>query len=180
MPDRLWHYAIDGTRHGPVPSAELKALADKGMVTRATLVWTDGLEEWKPAGVVTKLFPAEPPPVPESETIPLVPAAPQTTSAAPRTTPGVIPVQTGDATGGLIPYKNPCALIGYYLSIAALLPMVGAVFGIIAFCLGIAGLRARARHPQIKGAAHAWIAIILGGLCALAYVGVFVALILFA
>jgi len=44
-----------------------------------------------------------------------------------------------------------------------LLPIVGIPFGISAFILGIIGLKKRAANPVIKGAAHAWIGIILGG-----------------
>ena len=69
----------------------------------------------------------------------------------------------GDATGGLIPYKNAPALIAYYISLLSLLPILGIPFGIAAFILGIIGLKKRAANPVIKGAAHAWIGIILGG-----------------
>ncbi|MGI9469098.1 MAG: hypothetical protein ACR2OA_18410 [Rubripirellula sp.] len=69
----------------------------------------------------------------------------------------------GDATGGVIPYKNPPALIAYYVSLLSLLPLIGIPFGIASFILGIIGLKKRAANPVIKGAAHAWIGIILGG-----------------
>jgi hypothetical protein len=61
----------------------------------------------------------------------------------------------GDATGGVIPYKNPHALIAYYLGIFSLLPVVG-------LPLGISGLTRRKRNPIIKGSAHAIIGIVLG------------------
>jgi hypothetical protein len=70
----------------------------------------------------------------------------------------------GDATGGVIPYKNPKALIAYYLGIVSGLPLIGFPFGIAAFVLGILGLKARKRNPAIKGAAHAWIGIGCGGI----------------
>ena len=70
----------------------------------------------------------------------------------------------GDATGGLIPYKNPKALIAYYLGIASGLPLIGLPLGIAAFVLGILGLRARKENPVIKGSAHAWIGIGCGGI----------------
>ena len=80
------------------------------------------------------------------------------------------PAQTeGDATGGVIPYKNPCALIAYYLGIFALLPCIGIVPGAAAFILGIIGLQQRARNPAIKGSVHAWIGIVLGGLMTLVW-----------
>ncbi|MHC2066744.1 DUF4190 domain-containing protein [Bremerella sp. T1] len=81
---------------------------------------------------------------------------------------GVKPLDTsGDATGGLIPYKNPYALAAYYLGIIGLFPVIGIFASIPAFVLGILGLRNRAKNPAIKGSVHAWIGIILGGLATL-------------
>lgn len=65
----------------------------------------------------------------------------------------------GDATGGIIPYKNPKALIAYYLGILSGLPLIGFPLGIAAFVLGILGLRDRQRNPVIKGSVHAGIGI---------------------
>ncbi len=62
----------------------------------------------------------------------------------------------------LIPYKNPAALVGYYLGICSCIPFVGLILGPVAIGLGISGLRKVAKHPQRKGTVHAWIAIILG------------------
>ncbi len=73
----------------------------------------------------------------------------------------------GDATGGLIPYKNPPALIAYYLAVFSLLPCIGIFLGIPAVILGIIGLKQHAKNPILKGAAHAWVGIILGGLMTL-------------
>ncbi len=80
-----------------------------------------------------------------------------------------VPMDTsGDGTGGLIPYKNPAALAAYYLGIVGLFPVIGIFASIPAFILGIIGLRRRAQNPVIKGSVHAWIGIVLGGLCTLA------------
>lgn len=76
----------------------------------------------------------------------------------------------GDATGGVIPYKNPPALIAYYLSIFGLFPCLGIVLSIPAVVLGIMGLRKRQQNPAVKGSVHAWIGIILGGVCTLFHV----------
>ena len=87
----------------------------------------------------------------------------------------------GDATGGLIPYKNPKALAAYYLGIVSGLPLIGLPFGVAAFVFGIMGLKARKRNPVIKGAAHAWIGIGCGGLFTLLWtllaIGIVVSLI---
>ena len=82
----------------------------------------------------------------------------------------VVPAQTvmeGDATGGIIPYKNPKALIAYYLGILSGLPLIGLPLGIAAFVLGFLGLRDRNRNPVIKGSIHAGIGIGCGCLFSL-------------
>ncbi len=71
----------------------------------------------------------------------------------------------GDATGGLIPYKNSQALIAYYLGLFSLFPILGFFLAVPAVILGIRGLAARRRNPVIKGSVHAWIGIIVGGIC---------------
>lgn len=86
----------------------------------------------------------------------------------------------GDATGGLIPYKNAPALIAYYVSLLSLIPILGIPFGIAAFILGVIGLKKRAANPVIKGAAHAWIGIILGGGTTILWIGALVSLIGFS
>ncbi|MCC9606783.1 hypothetical protein LOC68_16130 [Blastopirellula sp. JC732] len=68
----------------------------------------------------------------------------------------------GDATGGIIPYKNLPALIGYYLGIVGLIPLIGFPFGLAAVILGIMGLVKRNRQPEVKGSVHAVIAILFG------------------
>ena len=86
---------------------------------------------------------------------------------------------TGDSTGGVIPYKNPSALIAYYLGLFSGFPLIGLPLGLAAFVLGIMGLRARRANPAVKGAVHAWIGIGCGGLFALlwtlAAVGILIA-----
>ncbi|MEM7479256.1 MAG: hypothetical protein AAF483_30090 [Planctomycetota bacterium] len=74
------------------------------------------------------------------------------------------PENRGDETGGIIPYKNPRALIAYYLGILSGFPFIGLPLGIAAFVLGLMGLRDRKRNPVIKGAFHAWVGIGCGGI----------------
>jgi len=47
----------------------------------------------------------------------------------------------GDATGGVIPYKNMPALLAYYLGLFSLFPCIGLFLAIPAFVLGIMGLQ---------------------------------------
>lgn len=78
----------------------------------------------------------------------------------------------GDATAGVIPYKNPLALTAYYLGIFSLIPGLGFFLGIAAFVLGLCGLRAKKRRPEVRGTVHAWIGIIIGGLVVLLHLAV--------
>ena len=71
------------------------------------------------------------------------------------------PVSGGDATGGLIPYKNSSALIAYYLGVFSIIPCFP--LGLAAFFLGLKGLKYSKDHPETKGSAHAWVGIIAGG-----------------
>ena len=77
------------------------------------------------------------------------------------------PPAQGDATGGVIPYKNPHALTAYYLGIFSLIPGLGFFLGIAAFVLGLLGLRTKKRHPEVRGTVHAWIGIIIGAVVVL-------------
>ncbi len=110
----------------------------------------------------------------------------QPPSASPYAAPGEVsaatpqyrnPNEEGDATGGVIPYKNPKALIAYYLGILSGLPLIGFPLGIAAFVLGIQGLQARKRNPAIKGSVHAGIGIGCGGIFTLLWGAVIILII---
>ena len=82
----------------------------------------------------------------------------------------------GDATGGLIPYKNAKALASYYCGVFALIPCAGAILGPIALVLGFMGLAHAKKMPEAKGQAHAIVGIVLGGLVILAHIAAVVIL----
>lgn len=67
-----------------------------------------------------------------------------------------------DATGGIIPYKNPSALIAYYCGVFSVIPCFP--IGVAGVILGVMGLRYANQHPTARGKAHAWIGIVAGGL----------------
>ena len=104
---------------------------------------------------------------------------PQNPYSTPSDTPPMVlpPASSeGDATGGVIPYKNPKALLAYYLGIFSGLPLIGLPIGIAALVLGIQGLQARNRNPAIKGSVHAAIGIGCGAIFALLWTLVLVLL----
>jgi hypothetical protein len=47
-----WYYGISGQTRGPVTSAEIIRLIQQSAITRDTLLWSEELVEWKPAGQV--------------------------------------------------------------------------------------------------------------------------------
>ncbi|MCB6178175.1 SPFH domain-containing protein [Rhodobacter sp. Har01] len=63
---RTWHLAVDGETRGPYAEADLAALAAKGTLTPASLVWTAGQDGWKAAQLteLRRLLSEVPPPPP--------------------------------------------------------------------------------------------------------------------
>ena len=62
-----YHVAVDGKPTGPFDLEQLRVQAASGAVSRASLVWAEGMAGWQPAGDVadlSALFTAVPPPVP--------------------------------------------------------------------------------------------------------------------
>jgi hypothetical protein len=74
------------------------------------------------------------------------------------------------------PHHNRPARLAYYLGVAALLPVIGALLGPVALGLGIKGVRLRNSDPTAGGAGHALTGIILGTVTALVNWGVLVAI----
>ena len=55
-----WHYTQNRQPAAvPVTTAQLKQLAEQGLLKPDDLVWQEGMSEWKPAGVIKGLFPAK-------------------------------------------------------------------------------------------------------------------------
>lgn len=45
---KLWYYAVNGERHGPVSDETLTQRVREGVVTPTTLVWQEGMADWQP------------------------------------------------------------------------------------------------------------------------------------
>ncbi|WLQ32397.1 SPFH domain-containing protein [Streptomyces castrisilvae] len=62
-----WFIGVNGTQQGPYDRAALSGLVSAGTLTRATLIWKDGMSGWLPAEQIPDvggLFAAVPPPLP--------------------------------------------------------------------------------------------------------------------
>lgn len=44
-----WFYALNNQIEGPVPAFDLLELIANRQISRDSLVWRDGMEEWRPA-----------------------------------------------------------------------------------------------------------------------------------
>ena len=68
IPGTIRYYiALEGWQKGPFNMSELSSQVTSGVMNKRTLVWTEGMSEWKPAGQIPALeglFGSTPPPIP--------------------------------------------------------------------------------------------------------------------
>jgi len=57
----VWYYVKDGARQGPVEEAELGRLAGQAIVRPDTLVWCEGMADWRPYSTISISAPASAP-----------------------------------------------------------------------------------------------------------------------
>jgi hypothetical protein len=60
--------------------------------------------------------------------------------------------------------KNWLALIGYYMSVVALIPYIAIPFGIVAIMLGLGGMIYGVQNPKAKSTGHCITAMVLSAL----------------
>ena len=161
-----WYYGGGQHRVGPVEAGSFLALIAAAQVRPETLVWRPGMTQWIAAQQIPELG------------APLAAAA-GVRASSPPVQPGYVGVEVqSDATGGLIPYKNGSALASYYVSIGALIPVMGLVLAPMAIWLGISGLKEFKRNPLVRGKVHSWFGISLGGLILLVYLAIAVVIVI--
>ena len=149
----------DNQQQGPFSVDEINdRLRSGAVIASGTFAWYEGCSGWMTLDRVPGVFMLNTPP----------------TFVA-----GAMPSSQSDATGGLIPYKNPYALVGYYLSIFSMIPFVGIPLGVAGIICGIVGVRRRNRNPMMRGTAHAWFAILFSALVILVQVAAIFSLVLY-
>jgi uncharacterized Tic20 family protein len=90
----------EGKQQGPYSFQDLQAYYTSGNITHETMIWTEGLEEWVPAGRVEGLLPNVP------QIVPLAPAPAVAVSTQPiasggiNLTPQIAEIATGVSHGG--------------------------------------------------------------------------------
>lgn len=55
---KSWFYSESGDQHGPVDQQELARLLESNRISTHTLVWTEGMADWKAAGTIDELAPS--------------------------------------------------------------------------------------------------------------------------
>ena len=134
----------DNQQQGPFSVDEINDRLRSGdVIASGTFAWYEGCSGWMTLDRVPGVFMLNTPPTFQPDRQPEI---------------------KSDATGGLIPYKNPYALVGYYLSIFSMIPFVGIPLGVAGIICGIVGVRRRNRNPMMRGTAHAWFAILFSAL----------------
>ncbi len=144
MPGDEWFVGINGVPVGPIRLTELRAKAATGAITKESLVWRDGFEEWRPL----KSFP---------ELVAIVEEGLSSTRAA-----GVMPAAGAAPVAALgAPASGTPSIADPFAATSAQAPSppVGAITGtgsVIVSDAEIAGLR---RSPGTSPAA--WIAMVI-------------------
>jgi hypothetical protein len=66
----VWYYLVNNQQIGPVPEDQIKSLLQNQAINIYTLVWKEGMTEWKPLSqteltkLIDKPFPSGPPQIP--------------------------------------------------------------------------------------------------------------------
>ena len=68
----------------------------------------------------------------------------------------------------------PRPVWAYYLGVFSLIPCLGLPLAIAAIVMGMRGLKAFEKNPEVRGRAHALVGVIVGGFIAVAYVALLV------
>lgn len=175
-------YRIRGTdqrEYGPVPAEVVCHWVNEGRANGKTQVKAESTDEWRTLNSVAEL----------ARALPMPPPVPPETAAR---------VTVGSGLNKVVPYRNIPALAGYYCAVFAiiplfailvgstspyarevvydLLPFAGVLPGFLAAVLGLSGLRLARQNPAAGGKVHSWLGIVLGGICALGYLAIALAI----
>jgi hypothetical protein len=152
------HLSTGGHQTGPYSLSQVNAAIADGRIRPAEyMAWHHGCPGWIPLAQVVGV-----------NSVGSLPSG--------MTAPPPAPVQ-GDVTGGVIPYKNPQALLSYYFGIFGLIPLLGIPFALAAIIWGILGLKRSRSTPAVRGQVHAWIGMVLGASSLLGHIVVIALLI---
>ena len=140
-----WFYSNNGQQAGPISEEELRNLLDTGIISDATLVWTEGMPNWKPAAEVLGVEPAAP------AAAPSIPPPPSATPA-----PAVVDLAAGPAPTHMVEAILTTLCCCMPFGIASI------VFAAMTSSANSSGDYIRAADCSKKAAMWAWIAFGVG------------------
>jgi hypothetical protein len=184
MSDAQWYFGRDGAQGGPVSEQEVRRMLVAGELRGTDLVWRDGMGEWQPAARVVEFASVQhagPPPLPPTTGFasPAIATTYPTVGYATPYRPGASPNDPGQSAGMrmLIPVgRSGWAIASGYLGLLAVLPFIGALFGVAALITGIFAIRDIRTNPQRHGLGRAIFGIIMGALFTLLWGFAFIGL----
>ncbi|MCD4823353.1 MAG: GYF domain-containing protein [Phycisphaerae bacterium] len=159
-----WHCVIGGQKYGPINESELRQWVRQSRLGARDLVWTEGMDEWKPVADVAGLADA----LPASQVIAATPFAQNPAGTQGGVMPGAQPGMPGASLyrpGYQRPLLNaPGAVTSMVCGIVGLfIPCIGLVLGIIAIVTSNgARLRIRQRPDLYTGGGMATAGLVLG------------------
>ncbi len=125
-----YFYSENNQQVGPVSMDELKTKN----ITRDTMVWKEGMENWQKAGEVNELsgiFAAVPPPLPKQEAPvppPIMPPPPPPSYSAPPPPPRGQQMSGGNMNNNFNQNQNPADILGTGMKVLCfILPIVGLI-----------------------------------------------------
>lgn len=149
-PNKEWFFGSAADKNGPVRETALIAMARSGKLPPTTLVWTEGMPHWLPAGRVPLLYP-----------------------------PGTLAAPAPDGAMHLLLPTGPqsgWALAAGYLGLFSLLPMLSLVTGPLAITFGVLALREVKAHPERRGTGRAITGIVGGSIGVLVSIALWIIL----
>ena len=157
MAEGFWYYAQGGQQRGPVSREALRGMLSSGQLAWGELVWTDGMESWKPAETVEELkvsrAVATPPPVPQPMGYPAQPVG--------YAAPPVMRQDMGQDAGMrmLLPVgRSGWAIAAGYLGLFSVL----VIFAPVALVISIIAIMDIRKHPEKHGMGRAIFGLVMG------------------
>lgn len=140
--ERMWCYTIGGKdQRGPISESELRAALEAGVISRAELVWTEGMAGWEPVSDRPE-FAQAPNPAPSSDDVLL--AAPPF-PVAPESQPARVAQKPTAPFGGWLTFVGIMNILGGSL---LSFTCVGIPMGILMIIAGAAAMGARTAMEQ--------------------------------
>ena len=161
-----WHYLVGSDKFGPVRDADLVMLFRSGQLNRASMLWREGMTEWRPAfqapGLPAGCVDASPPPPPPPAGAPLPPvmSAPVAPSGEDAAISMLLPVGVDGfaLAAGYLAFLSPLMVVALFPGLGAI-RIVFPIPGLLGCVLGVIALNRLKQNPSARGKVRAWLGL---------------------